>query len=392
MERNRTKVALSFESDGFVLDEWESFSLRETYIDPLSEFSFVVRPQRNLVDGYRERLAKGEAVRITVNDANQGRFLIVDSAMKVSNKNGVAFSIKCQSFLATPYQGGVNPRLSFSGASNADVPIGKVVLDALAPYGFTSIVTDSAASASAITGKPIDGRAAPFTLAALKDRELQAQHGETAYQFAHRFWHRVGVQMRTTVDGDLLLEAPDYEQDVAYTVVQTFRSDGPYGDFFLDDPELTIEASNDGQYSECTVRGTAVDADGAHATTEPTATVTADTKSRAAYSSSFAPYKPKFVKTKNARDVVQCKAVANLALSMGAEKAFSVTGAVDGLVSKTGRVWACGTMARVVVEAYRLDEPMFLLERTMTADISGGQRTLLKFIPKGALNLGEVPS
>jgi hypothetical protein len=49
-------------------------------------------------------------------------------------------------------------------------------------------------------------------------------------------------------------------------------------------------------------------------------------------------------------------------------------------------------MAHAIVDAEQLDESMWLLERTLHQDSSGGQKTSLKLLPKGALLLGDAPS
>jgi prophage tail gpP-like protein len=61
-------------------------------------------------------------------------------------------------------------------------------------------------------------------------------------------------------------------------------------------------------------------------------------------------------------------------------------------VSATGAVWSIDTIARVYCEAFDIDEDMWILQRELMQDRSGGQRTRLKLIPKGALVLGEIPT
>jgi prophage tail gpP-like protein len=420
-ERNRALVELAWDSDGFVIDAWDSLALRDSFIDPLGDLSFSVGPPRKELDSYRQRLVKGEAVTLRINGTLQGKFVVQESVMAIGI-NGVSFSLSCQTPLCVAYEASVDPRVSYGGANN--VSVSEVVLAVMAPFGFEAVAADALANVAARTGKPIGNGVATPNLKDLTAKEMQAQDGETAYQFAHRIFSRYGVQLRVANDGTtLLLEAPDYEQETSYTAAQTFDT-GPVADYFLAEPAVVVHSGNRSQYSECTVIGVATDDDGTRRTGAPRVTVepsvpivgvassvVTETQStlaerralargdstttkvevaRPAYQSRSSPYKPKIIKDKNSASLKRCGSTAKLGLSLGCETGFCVTGTVDGFVSQTGRVWTVGTIARVVVEAYGLDERMFLLEVTRQQDATSGQRTALKFIPLYSLVLGDI--
>ncbi len=387
----RTAVSMQFDAD-FVIDAWESFTLRESFTDPVGDFTFVAKPPRHKVASYRDRLRKGELVTVFADDTNQGTMLIT-SVETTIGRDGVVFTATCKTPLVTPYEGSVDPRLVL--ATKTDVPVTDAVLSALRPYGFTTIIGDSAGSVDAITGRPIGGRRAPVVVDALKHTDAKAQEGETAYAFCARIFTRLGVALRCAVDGTLLVTAPDYDQEPAYTLVQSFAPGAPEGDVMLGDPPIVVHDTNDGQFSECVVRGAQPDKDGQARTAEPKSTTTAASilPSRSVYRSPIAaPYKPKNIKDKNARDAQRAASVAKLALGLRAADAFSVTCSVDGFRSTTGRVWAVDTIARVFIEAAAIDEPMWIAERVLEQTRQGGQRTTLKLLPKGALVLGDLPS
>lgn len=387
-DHNRARVEMHF-ADGEVISQWESLELHDDFTDPLGRMAFTARPKREDVASYRERLAKGELVTVLVNGALQGAQIIQSRRMKV-DKAGVTFAIECHTPLVTAYQAHVDPSLSFK--SKNDAPASDVVLRALSPFGFTEILADTAASRNARSGKPIGTKAAPLDVAALKINEAAAQDGEKAYSFCARIFTRMGVALRCAPDGRLLLQAPDYNQEPAYTVSQTFGDVGP-GDRFLDG--LDIEDTNDDQFSSCTVSGLAPDKRGKTRTARPQVEVAQSLDAggiRAPYSSTVAPYKPLILKDKSARDSKRCENVATLAMGLRAGKAYCVTGEVDGFISSTGRVWTIDTMARVVVEADGVDENMYLVARTLMQSRERGQTTRLRFIPRGALVLGEIPS
>jgi hypothetical protein len=389
-EKNRGIVRMQF-GDGTELNAWTSFRLRDHFTDPLGSLEFTAEPPRAKIGEYRERLQKGELVTILVNEANQGTYLIQERRTSVG-RDGVAFSLNCQTPLVTPYQGGVNPKINLK--SQTDVAAYLVVLDALAPYGFDKIVGDNAANVSAMTGRPLGRKgAAPVVVDALKHSEAKAHDGETGYGFASKIFSRLGVALRMAADGTLLLAAPNYEQEAAYSVVQDFDGSLP-GDRFLADPPLEIADTNDQQFSECVVEGVAPDPFGSTQTGTPQGRVTAEEMNpgRLAYKSFAAAYKPLILHDKNSRDVQRARSVGKLALGIRAAKAYVVTGYVDGIISKTGRVWTVDTIAHATVVVEDLDEDMWVIGRELSGSKDRSQMTRIELIPKGALVLGEIPS
>ena len=77
-------------------------------------------------------------------------------------------------------------------------------------------------------------------------------------------------------------------------------------------------------------------------------------------------------------------------MGVRALNAYQVNGQVNGVVSSTGAVWNVNTIVRVVIDAFNIDEPMWVLERTLTCSMREGQRTRLVLVPKYSLLLGEA--
>lgn len=390
---NRATVEMQFDAN-FQIDSWHSFSLRDSFTDPLGELSFTIQPLLPDLRRYRDRARKGELVAVFINGAAQGVYIITTTSTSVSNGGGVTMKITAKSPLATPYEGSVDPRLSVS--TTTDTPVSQVVLAAMLPYGFNVIGIASALNVSARMGKPIANKGTPLTksVAALKHQECQAQEGETAYAFCDRIFTRLGLCLHVDNAGALLLRAPNYTQEKAYTVKQSFSGSGPTGeDVDVFTGSVEEHDTNDGQFSEVQVRGLRRDDVGQTKTAEPNATVTASSfmPTRSVYRSQGAAYKPKIIKDKMARDSARSESVAKLVLSLPAKDAYFITGTVDGIVSKSGRVWQPDTIAHVYVEALGVDEEMWIVERTLRQDRNSGQTTELKLLPKNALVLGQVP-
>lgn len=387
MDRNRATVRMRF-ADGSVIDSWTSFTLRDSYTDPLSQLDFECKPPREQIDLYRGLLRKGELVSVSVNGVPQC-VGIIQTVRQTIGRDGTAFSLSANTPLVTPYQGGVNPTLSLS--RQADVGVLEAILEALAPYGMSAIVGNDRSQVAAISGKPLAGQAKPTPVAALKHRDAQAQDGETAYGFCSRIFTRLGVVLRMAWDGTLLVTSPDYEQAPAYAVAQTFGESAP-GDLLLADPPIEIVDTNDGQYSHIIVRGNATDEPGQTQTTRAYAEVSAAEflASFPAYRSEVQPHKPLYIKDKNARDSERARNRAILEHGARASRAFRITGEVDGFVANSGAIWTIDTTVDVRIDAAGIRDTFWILERTLTQSRDGGQRTRLVMIPRGALVLGEA--
>jgi len=383
----KARVRMTF-NDGTAFNEWTSIEWRDTWTDPLGDLKLEAAPARARIFEYRNKLQKGELVTVHINDVNQGGFLIQSVRTRISPKAGVLFSIQCHTPLVTPFEGSVDPKLSFK--AQTDAPVSDILLKAFGPFGFDSFTGDEAASVSALTGRRIGNGRPAVKIDALKADQACAQEGETVADFTKRVVTRLGVALRCSATGTLMLSAPDYDQDASFDLVQ---SDDPRvgGDRFIDDIE--IEDTNEGQFSECRVRGNPNDKAGTTQTSAPDVTVTAAElfPNRPAYKSTAASYKPLIIKDKNARDRDRALSVAKLAMGKRAQNAFVISGEVDGFVSTAGRVWTAGTIGNVRIDAVGFREPMFMLERHFSQSTSSGQRCRVRLIPVGALVLGDVP-
>lgn len=385
------RVAMTFD-DGGTIDAWTDATLRDTFTDPLGSLTFTAAPPGRQYADYRRKLGKGEQVRVFINGADQGRFLIQDVERETSAANGRTIKVTCHTPLITPYEAAVDPDLSLSHL--ADTSIEGALLELFKPYGFDKIVTDARAHVNALTGVPLPGgKGPPIPVGNLKMKNATAHDGETAYTFAARIITRLGTCLRIAFDDTLIVGAPNYDQAIAYTVVCSSRPwSYPGADLFFGGPK--VRETNAGQFAQTEVTGMRHLSAGDPTVARPKAVVLASDilPERCRYRSKAAPFKPFTYKDKSSRDAGQAQNAAIFELGMRAKDAYVVEGPVDGWISRTGRVWTVDTMARVVWEDEGLDDEMYLLERTLHLDVAGGQRADLRFIPKGALILGEKPT
>lgn len=391
----RDRLTLSF-SDGSTISEWESFTVRESFIDPLGSFQFVAKPDESRRAFYAHKLRKGELVGVKINQSPQFVGLIQTVQCDVDSEGGTVFSFSGASPLVTPYEGAAvddpldySKELVFHSKDSADVPVEDFVKRVMRPYGFSDVSVEAEQDIIVKTGKATKKRRKKISLQDIKHSDGMAHPGETAYGLVARIITRNGVVLRLMWNGTLLVCKPDYEQDISYTFVQDF--DGKLvGERFL---RVSVTDTNDGQFSECAVRGLRSDKTGDKNTARPIAVVRSDEidPNRPPYSSSVAPYKPTIIVDKEARDLTKAKNTATLKLGLSASKAFVVKGVVDGFTSSTHRTYTVDTMAHVIVRAKSVDAPMWMLSRAFSQSVDGGQTTEMEFIPKGALRLGEVP-
>lgn len=381
----RSTVSLSF-SDGTKFSGFTSWSLRETFSDPLGWMEFTVEPPASKVAEYRERLRKGQLVGCQVDGKPQAAMMIQTTNWSVDN-DGTKGTISSVTPLKQLYEASVSPKVSKSLA--ADAPVIDLVNEVTALFGLGAAVADAdIGSIRAKSGKSPGGTA--IDVDALKYTEAKAQDNETAYAFLARIVTRLGVMIRMhPVDGTVYLTAPHYTGSPLYTVVQSRSGSGPNGDGFF---RVSENDTNEGQFSACTAAGARVDAVGAVRAGRPFGlTASSELGARAPYQADPAlAYKPKFVRDTSCRDAARAKRVSKLVLGLAAEKAYEVRGTVQGLVSRDGTPWTVDTLGRVYVEALGIDDTMWLSERIMTYSATGGQTTELVWLPKGAFTLGDL--
>jgi hypothetical protein len=392
-------------SDGTTLRAYDRLVLREQFLDPLGSLSLTVQPPRSLWQQYNDRLRKGELVAVLANGKPQG-VMIITTVDKVASREGLEINVEAKSVLAAAYEGSADPNYALS--TTTDVPISSAVLDIMRPYGFSEVFVNDEDDVGARMGVKVGKKGAKKSILIdeLKHQDCKVNESETAYGIVDRIVNRLGVICRVDVGGRLLLVRPLYDIDASYTLVQDFQLQHK-GDRMVGPVQVTD--TNDGQFSEVVVRGKRADKTQQTATGLPIARLGHETElptepplpfakqklellatGRHAYASTASPYKPKFYLDKKARDVGRCRAVCNLLHCKGARNAYVLTCTVDGWIAKTGAIWSINTVVRVICEAFGIDEDMWIFERTLMQDRSGGQQTKLKILPKHALVIGEL--
>lgn len=415
------------------LNIWDNLSITESFLDPLGDFKFTVMPPLDMIFVYEKRLKKGTIAYLSINDHRQATVVITSVIIRIGG-GGTSFSISAKSLLAAPYEGSVDPGLGKK--LDAATSVSELILKVMGPYGFNDIVNETGSSLSARTGKKISGVFDPIPMKALKDKEVQAKYGETAYQFCSKIFSRLGVILVTDPYGKLLLTRPYYDQSASYSLIQSISLEAGANPM----TSVTISDTNDNQFTEVVVKGQAQIPKTKKKKKEiPKIEGVDDTRfiarewggsykavvntpiSRARlfgypdpdispipfsktpihyidtgpqnYSSPSQIYKPKYVEVKKCTDVLQCERYTDLLFGVKGASGFVVKCEVEGFIATSGKIWTPNTVANVRIDAFSgFNEDMWIIDRTFTMSRSNGQRTQLTLLPLRALQLGKIPT
>lgn len=387
------KVRLNF-GDGEPILAWTSMVHRETFSDPIGSLEFTAEPLERDFRLYDSKLQKGEFCALLVDGKPQAAMAIDTVTTEMSPDGGVSFSVRATTPLKNIYESRIDPR--FFKKLQADTPLLELLAEILEPFGIGEVIAeDDIAVIRTKTGKNPKGTPTPAAKVKVKKGEIQGNKSETVYGFLARILTRLGLMLRMdAVVGSCYITAPHYDGEPLYGAKLARQGEGPSGlDHFFG--SVTRHDSNDNQFSFCEVVGNRSQATGETFSGPPTAKVlsTDINAKRPPYRAVEAlAYKPRFVVSKNCKDVIEARSAGKLTLGLQAQHAFYVKGKVDGLTSATGAPWTVDTLGRVYLEPVGHDETMWLAERTMNATARGGQFTELVWIPPGNLVIGEVPS
>lgn len=390
-------------TDGTKLTSLLSWTHMMEFTDPMGLFEFTVAAtDQESTERLRQLTLPGELVIFSLGGKPQATNIVVEQSAEDGDE-GVIFSVTTESLLTTPYEGDVDPDIA--KRFKADTPISAIINQVLKPYSLVNVSVAAAEDVSAMTGRAIGGGKNNVVVDELKQKEVQARDGEQAFEFLARLFGRLGVQLRMDHDGLPLLTRPNYNQDMAYSVIAGEGSTID-GTRILANPKMKVRKSNRGLYSHYLVRGKKLDKDGQTRAGEPysflevpDAILDPDAPfqklkrtrlpvNRANYRPGIAGYKPKFWRDDEALDQKHCDHKAFMMHGTRASSGFEVTCSVDGVVAHSGHLWTYDTVVRVYAPRHGLDEEMWVRRVERSGDKSGGQLTTLTIIPKGALVLG----
>jgi hypothetical protein len=391
-------VALQFQ-DGTQIRAWKSFSWRDRYDDPVGSVRVKLTPTLEQLPVYLDLTERGNLIGVKMN-GKAVHAPIITRRRFTSKQDGPVIELEAKSVLTTAYEGVASTILNLN--VDSETPVADLILAALAPYGFDTIVSDTAGHVAAVTGASLSGRATEIIVDSLKKKDWQVTPKESAFRFCQRLLSRFGLALRVNFEGTLLLGRPDFDQDPTYALHQSTTAQ-PGSNRLVGGYAIT--ETNDGQFSHIVVSSDAPDPKGHLRADAPFAAVhwdasapdmapfgehiplTALPAGLHSYRSQGAAYKPLFRHDKKAKTTERCANWATRLMGGRATQAWRMECEVEGIVSAEGAMWAVDTIAAVYLEDFALTEELWIHEVEKRADSDGGQRTRLTLIPKGSLVL-----
>lgn len=225
----------------------------------------------------------------------------------------------------------------------------------------------------------------PLQVYQLKVTEAAAQAGETIWSFLDRHARRLGILMRMSPQGALVLYGLDYGQAPKYKLVRRIDQQ-TIGSGFA---SIALSENNvlsggelydvENAYSEVTVYG--------HGRSHLIDAARARVSATAVDTNSVVPYAKKQIIHDNSiktADEAERRAKRELAKSLQSARTYQYTVRGHGM---SGSIFATDTVCHVTDELVGIDEPLYITSREFTRDLLNGPMTTLQMFPLGAVAL-----
>lgn len=210
---NEQRLTVELEKTGETFRDFVSYRIDSSYLTPTDGFEFTVVDARDPV-GLRRRLRPLQPVKLYINGQLQmvGRIDATEGA-----GTGSGLLVRGRDYLGIPCNAGVDPSLRFPEQQSLD----ESILSILRPFGIASLSGDGYASTRATqTGKGAAKNASKAKAKrAAKLREFKADYDQGAFELAARIAARHGLTIQPTLRRDqVALDEPTYDQAPLYTV------------------------------------------------------------------------------------------------------------------------------------------------------------------------------
>ena len=188
------------------------YSIDSAYMTSTDAFSFTLyEPDLSLI-----RNLELQPVSVYINGNLQARGRV--EVTEVGHGPGLVLKCEGRDYIADLVECNIDPAVSIS----ENMTLEQVVKIAARPVGIGTVSFDPRPWRNARTGIDIQSTLGPrkFQNAPLKD--FKPNPGEGIYQFLARICARFGCTLQPTMERDkVLLGAPDYVQDAAYSVTRS---------------------------------------------------------------------------------------------------------------------------------------------------------------------------
>lgn len=212
-------------ANGKAFDRWTSFETLNSIVRS-SEASFEIGDDGSWKD-FSKIAALGTDVFVSLNGKPRmsGKVEVLNSPLTVAQSSVMRFVVR--TILADLEVQTADPRIRFDASNNASTTIGSVVDKTLLLAGVTAdtIIYGNNASRNLMTGQRGRGTNADPSLEPLTVQQAAVQPGETVKVFLDRHLRRHGLLMFDGPNGEIIIAAPDQNQEEKYTFV-CYRGQG----------------------------------------------------------------------------------------------------------------------------------------------------------------------
>lgn len=203
-----SQIVVRFDALGWETQQVQSYSLDSAYMTSTDSFSL------SLYDPDITKLQDLELQPVSI-FLNGNLHLIGRVEQSEIGRDSGTVTLQGRDYLADMIECNVDPALSVSASATLD----KVVQQAALPVGISSVSFDAAPWRNMRLGVAVNTALGERTFKRAQLKQYKPNPGEGIYQFLSRLCTRSGCTIQpTTTRNAVVLSAPDYVQDVAYSV------------------------------------------------------------------------------------------------------------------------------------------------------------------------------
>ncbi len=216
---DREKVTLQLEN-GEQFTNITSYTFRNDFLTPVDHFTLNIglgEPTQTEKVQFLKKVAIGNIVKLTVDGTEQATCVIDELDIQRSRGSGLTLTIEGRNRLGLAMDSGIDPKISFDSATNLFELLDQV----FRPFGFTFVIESNDDARNLASGNKYGNKLPkakhPKKLTEYTLHQVKPLLHEGAYEFAMRVCKRNGLQIVSSPDGNGIIAAkPDFDQGPIY--------------------------------------------------------------------------------------------------------------------------------------------------------------------------------
>lgn len=384
-------LSVEIEGVGTFYDGFLSYRINSNYTTPTDEWEFIVYSEDD-PGALRDRWRPWQPVKLYVSGCCQviGR---IDRIMGVGTGSS-ALKVSGRDYLADLVDATMDPTYQVG----KEMTIGEMILEVFKPWGITSVLSDGGLTRNIRTGRQ-PYQPEPVDLEQLRLEDLRAEENQGVFEFANKIVARHGftIQPGGTRDSVLIVR-PQYRQPALYPLSRPGNlAEGVADRNYANVPTVTLGRGRAGGNKHQVGGSRSVFptfSEGAPSrigtTTEVLAITTADNNLAVTRELRYDPksgdntlygytppvYKPLFFRDKDSRNDAQVERAVRRMVAEKLRETLQYNATVRGHTETSGgAVWSLDTIARVNDNVERVNEDLWVWDRTLYNDGTSGPMT-----------------